>query len=191
VKRDRGQAAILAAILIPLLVLVVCGLIDVYHAEDMRGWGYRVAQQAAMAGVSHGRVWNNVEPALDPNVPTPDPEKGECADPPLMYLDAADAYDSTLNRLRQEMVFRGVATYAYDIRVIPDALGGSEENFPPDPVRLGNNRGHWQTTRPAVGVFLSFPADTWLLSFIGIRQLPIYVFSAAEVVQPPLCPPQP
>jgi hypothetical protein len=108
-----------------------------------------------------------------------------------MFLDAADAYDSALNRLRQEMDFRGVTAYAYDIRVISDALGGAETNFPPEPVRLGTGRGHWQTNRPAVGVFLSFQADTWLLSFIGIRQFPIYIFSAAEVVQPPLCPPGP
>jgi hypothetical protein len=189
--RRRGQLSVLAAVLILMFVLVTCGLIDVYHAEETRNWAYRVAQQAAMAGVSKGRNWDLVQATPDPAVPTPDAGKGECADAPLMDLNSDDAYVAARGRLVQEMEFRGVTGYAYDIRVISSALGGFEPGFPPDAVRLGEARGHWQTSRPAVGVYLAFSTDTFLLSFIGIRQIPIYVFSAAEVVQPPLCPPPP
>jgi hypothetical protein len=190
-KKRRGQVAVLAAILILLFVLVTCGLIDVYHAEETRNWAYRAAQQAAMAGVSKGRNWELVQATPDPAVPTPDAAKGECADAPLMDLHYDDAYAAARSRLIQEIEFRGIQGYAFDIRVIASALGGSEPGFPPATVRLGDERGHWQTNRPAVGVYLTFPTNTFLLSFIGIRQIPIYVFSAAEVVQPPLCPEPP
>jgi hypothetical protein len=187
-RQLAGQISVLAAVLILLFVLVTCGLIDVYHAEETRNWAYRAAQQAAMAGVSKGRNWELVQATPDPSIPTPDASLGECADAPLMNLNYDDAYAAARGRLIQEMAFRGVTGYAYDIRVITSALGGSEVGFPPNAVRLGDGRGHWQTSRPAVGVYLTFQADTFLLSFIGIRQIPIYVFSAAEVVQPPLCP---
>jgi hypothetical protein len=188
VKRSRGQIAALAAVLILLFVLVTCGLIDVYHAEETRNWAYRAAQQAAMAGVRRGRNWELVLATPNLATPTPDPSHGECQDAPLMDLNFDEAYAAARSRLEQELGFRNVMVYSSDIRVLSSALGGSEAGFPPNPVRLGLARGYWQTNRPAVGVYLRFSTNTYLLSFIGIGQIPIEVFAAAEVVQPPMCP---
>jgi hypothetical protein len=189
-RANRGQIAVLAAVLILLFVLVTCGLIDVYHAEETRNWAYRAAQQAAMAGVSKGRNWDLVLAVPDPLKSTPDPSKGECENAPWMDLKMEDAYSAAQTRLVQEIGFRNVTGYHHEIRVIPSALGGAESDFPPNAVRLGQSRGHWQTNRPAVGVYLAFSVDTYLLSFIGIGKIPIEVFAAAEVVQPPQCTPQ-
>ena len=53
----RGQILVLALIIIFLLFLTATALIDVYHLLEARNWGYQVAQQAALAGVSNGRDW--------------------------------------------------------------------------------------------------------------------------------------
>ena len=154
-SRQRGQVAAQAALLIMLFVLLASALVDAYTLLEARNWGYQAAQQAALAGVSKGRDWASV---TSPNAA------------------------STL--LEQELALRGVTGYSYDIRVLPDISGGAIAGFPPATVRLGNGRGSWTSAEPAVGVYLSFPVSTFLLSFVGRPTVQIHVFASAGVVQP-------
>ena len=171
-SRQRGQVAVQAALLIMLFVLLASALVDAYTLLEARNWGYQAAQQAALAGVSKGRDWDSVSSPPCTGGPAP------------ISLYSITAESAAVALLEQEMALRGIADYTYDIRVLPDYFGGAIAGFPPATVRLGNGRGNWSSAEPAVGVYLSFPVSTFLLSFVGRPTVQIHVFASAGVVQP-------
>jgi hypothetical protein len=200
-KAYRGQVLILAVVVILLFIFVATALVDVYHMEEGRTWGYRVAQDAALAGAS-GQVsgvsnWVVFQPTVDPTVPTPTPGGSTCIDPVLIKLDEATAYSAAEKMLKAEMTARGFhytgdfisGDYLYEIKVIPDSGGGTIPNWPPRQVRLGAGRGEWSTTSPAVGVYISFRVSTFLMSIVGQSTIEVHVFAAAAVAEPAQCPP--
>jgi len=170
--RQHGQAAVLAVLLVMLFVLLASALVDAYTLLEARNWGYQAAQQAALAGVSQGRDWSSLA--------TPPCSGG----PAPIRLDQTTAGQAADDMLQQEMGLRGISDYSDDIRVLPGYAGGTVSGFPPIPVRLGAARGTWSSTEPAVGVYLSFPVSTFLLSFVGRPTVQIEVFASAAVHQP-------
>jgi hypothetical protein len=192
----RGQVLVLAVVIFFLFFAVAVVLIDVYSLFEARNWGYRVAQQAALAGVSGSSTkWVVAQPTAtpDPYLETPTPGAPDCIDPIMIELDAVEAYDDALAAMEAGMQTRGYSPgdYAYDIQVLPnyDGSGGIPiPGFPPTPVRLGGSRGEWGSENPAVGVYIYFHVDTFLLESIGITSPGISVFASAEVSQPPACP---
>jgi hypothetical protein len=200
-RRGDGQVLALGVIIIILFILAAAVLIDVFHIEEARNWGYRTAQQAALAGASSGRNWEAFQPTLDPIAPTatPNPDPNACVNPGIIQLDASGALTAADDMLDREMKARGIntrspgpsvlaGTYYADIRVLPDPGGGSIAGYPPNHVRLGASRGSWSTENPAVGVYLSFPVYTFFMSFVGKDYVTVSVFAAAEAAQPALCP---
>jgi hypothetical protein len=196
----RGQIIVLALVIILLFILAAAVLVDVYMLEEARNWGYRAAQQAALAGAARGRDWNYFQPTVDPMVPTATPSDPPCADPGRIRLTAGDAVDAADDMLAAEMGARGFTTrtaapssspgtYYADVEVLPDPNGGSTPGFPPEPVRLGSGRGFWSADNPAVGVYLTFPVYTFFMSFVGRDSVTVHVFAAAEAAQPAVCPP--
>jgi hypothetical protein len=170
--KERGQVAVQAVLLVMLFVLLASVLVDAYVLLEARNWGYQAAQQAALAGVSQGRDWSSLSnpPCSGGSAP--------------IKLVASTAQQAATTLLQQEMTLRGIGNYSYDIRVLPAYSGGTVSGYPPIPVRLGAARGTWGSTEPAVGVYLSFPVSTFLLSFVGRPTVQIEVFASAAVHQP-------
>ena len=171
-QKQRGQVAVLAALLIMLFVMLAAGLVDGYTLLEARNWGYQAAQQSALAGVSQGRDWESLVPQPCAGGPAP------------IRLDASTAQNAATSLLQQEMSLRGIVDFTGDVRVLPDYNGGSISGYPPAAVRLGAGRGNWTSSEPAVGVYLSFPVNTFLLSFVGRQTVQINVFASASVHQP-------
>lgn len=171
-KTERGQIIVPALVIILLFILLSAGLIDVYQLLEARNWGYEAAQQAALAGVSAGRDWNSL--ASPPCTGGPAP----------ISLVASTAQNTTIQFLQQEMNLRGVRGYTYDVRVLPGYSGGTIPGFPPSPTRLGAGLGNWSSPEPAVGVYITFPVSTFLMSFVGRPTVQINVFASAGVHQP-------
>jgi hypothetical protein len=185
----RGQILALAVVIFFLFFLVATVLIDIYTLFEARNWGYRVAQQAALAGVSGSSTkWVIYQPTIDPTADTPTPGVPGCIDPVWIELDPVEAEAAADAMLAKEMGIRGVGGYYREIEVHEQASGGDTLLWPPSGVRLGVSSPDWSTSNPAVGVYLSFHVDTFLLSIIGIAPGNIHVFAAAEVTQPSLCP---
>ncbi len=170
--KQRGQVAVLAALLIMLFVLLAAGLVDGYLLLEARNWGYQAAQQAALAGVSQGRDWGSL--ASPPCAGGPAP----------IRLDASAAQKAATSLLQQEMSMRGIVDFTSDVRVLPDYEGGSISGYPPAAVRLGAGRGNWSSNEPSMGVYFSFPVSTFLLSFVGRPTVQVSVFASAGVHQP-------
>jgi hypothetical protein len=197
-KARRGQVLVLAVILIFLFFLAAVALIDVYHVEEARVWGYRVAQQAAIAGVAGDYSvstpkWTFYQPTATVVVNTPTPGASGCIDPVKVELVESEARAAAETILNMEMErVRGFdfdnGDYIYEIQVLPNFNGGTTTNFPPEDVRLGIS-GDWSAQNPAVGVYLSFRVYTFISSIVGREYVWIHVFAAAEVSQPPVCPP--
>lgn len=139
------------------------GLVDLYRLFTARNWAYSVAQEAALAGASRGRDWDFFTASG------------------AMRLLSEPAEAEAEQVLVAEMEARGVSGYGFDIRVLPSPAGGSIPDFPPRPVRLGENLGDWSADEPAVGVFLSVPVDWLLLDVVGLAGKPVSVFAAAGV----------
>jgi hypothetical protein len=171
-RRERGQVAVLAVLLTTLFVLLAAGLVDAYTLLEARNWGYQAAQQAAMAGVSQGRDWAGLDTPLCTGGPTP------------IQLDWALAQSVATDYLWAEMRDRGIYSYSADIRILPTYNGGTEDGYPPIPVRLGAGRSNWSMYQPSVGVYLSFNTRMFLTSFIGRSTAQIQVFASASVHQP-------
>ena len=171
-RRQHGQVAVQAVLLVLLFILLASALVDAYTLLEARNWGYQAAQQAALAGVSQGRDWASL--ASPPCTGGPAP----------IRLVAASAQNAATGLLKQEMALRGISQFTYDIRVLPDYDGGDIPGYPPETVRLGDALGEWDSPEPAVGVYLSFPVSTFLMSFVGRPTVQINVFASAGVVQP-------
>ena len=169
---QRGQIAAGFVVLILLFFLLASALVDAYSLLEARNWGYQVAQQAALAGVSQGRDWSGL--ASPPCTGGPAP----------IQLDGGTAQTAATLFLKQEMNQRGIYFYSSDIRALPDYDGGTISDYPPVPVRLGQGRGNWNMSQPSVGVYLSFPVSTFLMSFVGRPIVQINVFASASVHQP-------
>jgi len=189
-RAPRGQVLILAVIFIFMFLLVAVALIDIYHVQEGRAWGYRVAQAAALAGASGtSSGWIVYQPTIDPMAPIPTP--GGCIEPVRITLNAGDAYSAAETMLQSEMTARGFsfpADYVYDIQVLPNFDGGTAPaGFPPGAARLGGG-GDWSAENPAVGVYLSFAVHTFMSSIVGRSSVTVHVFAAAEASQPPQCP---
>ena len=174
-KAESGQIAVLIVILAMLFIGLAGALIDVYVLLEARNWAYQATQQAALVGVSKGREWSGITS-----------DRG-CLEP--MILDEGTARSEAESLLQQEMNLRGITNYDHEVRVLPDAAGGSVSGFPPQTVRLGEGRGAWSMSEPSVGVYLSFPVQTFLLTFFGRPQVQIDVFAAGSIHQPAnVCP---
>ncbi len=190
-KAPRGQILILAVIFIFMFLLVAVALIDIYHVQEARAWGYRVAQQAALAGASGTSYsWIVYQPTIDPVADTPTPRPDGCIEPVRIQLNPGDAQTAAETMLQTEMSARGFAfpaDYSYEIRVLPDFNGGAEVGWPPGAARLGG--GDWSANNPAVGVYLTFDVHTFMSSIVGRSTVTVHVFAAAEAAQPPVCPP--
>jgi hypothetical protein len=182
-RQQKGQVSVLTVLFVLIFLLIAIVLVDLYHLEEARYWGYQVAQQAAMAGVSRGRDWTITAVTPDPHWTPPPP--GECFPPPAMSLDVTDATQNAIEEITREMNDRSIVGYHYEIHVLPNPGGGGISDFPPIDVRMaGHLEDDWITTNPAVGVYLEFPVNTFLMSFIGKPTITLHVFSAAEVKEP-------
>ena len=132
-RRERGQVAVLAVLLVLLFFLLASALVDAYALLEARNWGYQAAQQAALAGVSQGRDWSSLA--------TPPCSGG----PAPIHLNQTTAGQAAEDMLQQEMGLRGIRVYSADIRILPGYTGGTVSGFPPIPVRLGAARGTWSS----------------------------------------------
>ncbi|MGD0173719.1 MAG: hypothetical protein ABSC61_04690 [Anaerolineales bacterium] len=190
-KVYRGQILILAVVIILLFIFAATALIDVYHLEEARNWGYRVAQDAATAGASYSTTrWVFFQPTVDPLADTPTPRPDGCMDSLPIQLNKDEAKSAATDMLTHEMGLRGFvpADYEYNIQVLPDVGGGTVVNYPTVPVRLGASRGNWSATHAAVGVYISFRVHTFMMSIVGRDSVEVHVFAAAEVSPPVECP---
>jgi hypothetical protein len=190
-KAHRGQILILAVIFILMFFLVAVALIDIYHVQEARAWGYRVAQQAALAGASETSTgWIVFQPTVDPLADTPTPRSDGCMDPVRIQLDPTAAAAAAEAMLHEEMGARGFAypaDYSFEIRVLPDFNGGTTTGWPIGSARLGGG-GDWSAAYPAVGVYLSFDVYTFMSGIVGRSSVTVHVFAAAEASQPLVCP---
>jgi len=167
---EEGQIAVLVAILAMLFVGLASALVDVYVLLEARNWGYQAAQQAALAGVSKGRNWSGMT------------SDRSCLEP--MRLNVNTARITAEDILQKEMSLNSVSDYDFDVRVLSDPRGGSVADFPPETVRLGSGRGTWSANEPSVGIYLSFPVQTFFMAFFGRSEVQIEVFAASSVRQP-------
>ena len=161
----KGQAAVWGVLAMLLLFLLTAGLVDVYRLYATRTWAYTVAQEAALAGVSKGRVWDMYM------------TNG------LVGLDEIVATENAEQIIQDSMRMRGVDNYHYEIQVLPLPDGGSVPGFPPVPVRLGEAVGDWSSAEASVGVYLAVPVEWVLLDLFGIPSKGVQVFAAAGVAQ--------
>jgi hypothetical protein len=161
----RAQSAVWGVLAMLVFIAVAAGLVDIYRLYAARNWAYSVAQEAAMAGASRGRDWSSL---------TSDG---------AIRLDAANAKAEAEQIVQKEMAARGVTGYLADIRVLPEATGGSLAGFPPRPVRLGTGMGEWSSNEPAVGVYLEVPVSWLMLDMLNTSLKSVHVFAAAGVAQ--------
>jgi len=146
-----------------VFIAIASGLVDIYRLYAARNWAYSVAQEAAMTGASRGRDWSSL--MVDGNVRL---------DPDISNAQAQGVIDSAMSS-------RGVATYVKEVRVLPDPGGGSIAGFPPQPVRLASGAGSWNSSEPAVGVYLEVPVNWLMLDMLNLNEKTVRVFAAAGV----------
>ncbi len=172
-KYERGQITILALLVLLIFISITTALVDVYMLFEARNWGYQVAQQAALAGVSIGRDWSGVTVA-----------SGDCDGPAPVLLKTTVAQNVAVQYVNAAATYRELETYTFDVRVIEGVDGGTMSDYPPRPIRLGSGLGNWSSDEPAVGVYFSFPVSTFLLSLVGRPTVPVHAFASAAVAQP-------
>jgi hypothetical protein len=165
VQDRKAQSAVLGLLVILVLILLSAGLVDIYRLYAARNWAYSVAQEAALAGASKGRDWNTLATT------------GE------IRINETIATSQAEWIVASEMETRHISGYTLDIQVFPDPGGGTIHSYPPRPVRLGTGKGDWNTTEPAVGVYLAVPVDWLMLDTFGIVEKSVSVFASAGVVQ--------
>jgi hypothetical protein len=172
-RSESGQITILSLLVLLIFVLIAAALVDVYMLFEARNWGYQVAQQAALAGVSIGRDWSGVTVS-----------NGDCDGPAPVLLKATVAQNVAVQYVDEAAQYRKLDTYTFDVRVIEDVEGGTMSGYPPRSIRLGSGLGNWSSEEPAVGVYFSFPVFTFLLSLVGRPTVPVHAFASAAVAQP-------
>jgi len=153
--------------------MIAAALVDVYMLLEARNWGYQVAQQAALAGVSIGRDWSGVTVST-----------GDCDGPAPVTLKTTVSQNVAVQYVTAAAEYRDLDTYTFDVRVIDDVEGGTLRGYPPRSIRLGSGLGNWSSNEPAVGVYFSFPVSTFLLSLVGQPTVQVNSFASAAVAQP-------
>ena len=164
-RDDKAQAAVWGLLTVLVLLILAAGLVDIYRLYAARTWTYSVAQEAALAGVSRARQWDDFLVSGS------------------ITLDEDVALTTAQSIVQSAMQVRGITDYQMDIRVLPDSSGGSIPDFPPYSVRLGEGLENWSTDEPAVGVYLEVPVQWTLLDFFDIPEKGVRVFAAAGVAQ--------
>lgn len=154
IEKRRGQVTLSAVIAILLLMLVAGTLVDGLSWVVVRHQAMRIAQDAALQGVRAGLDYEAYI------------QTGE------IRLDEVAARDRALTVVAQEAPW---GVYSVQVAVLPDPQGGTVADFPPHP-----NAGPspWTADRPAVGVYLAVPVETFFARFLGGAE--IHVFSAAS-----------
>ena len=163
IRDRRAQSAVWGFLGMLVFIAIASGLVDIYRLYAARNWAYSVAQEAAMTGASRGRDWSSL--MVDGNVRL---------DPDISNAQAQGVIDSAMSS-------RGVATYVKEVRVLPDPGGGSIAGFPPQPVRLASGAGSWNSSEPAVGVYLEVPVNWLMLDMLNLNEKTVRVFAAAGV----------
>ena len=161
----RAQSVVWGFLAMMVFIALAAGLVDIYRLYAARNWAYTVAQEAAMTGASLGRDWSSL--MTDGNI----------------QLDPVLARDEAQKLVTAEMSTRGISSYVLDVRVMPDATGGSMAGYPPRPVRLGSGMGNWSSNEPAVGVYLEVPVSWLMLDMLNTQEKVVRVFAAAGVAQ--------
>jgi hypothetical protein len=161
----KAQSAVWGVVAMLVFIAIAAGLVDIYRLYAARNWAYAVAQEAAMAGASRGRDWTAL------------------LSDGAIRLNAANAQTEAEQIVQQEMAARGITGYVAEVRVLPDAAGGSIAGFRPRPVRLGAGMGSWSSDEPAVGVYLEVPVNWVMLDMLSTSLKTVRVFSAAGVAQ--------
>jgi hypothetical protein len=187
-RRNSGQIIVLGTLLVFFFVLIAAVLIDVYHLEEARNWGYEVAQQSAITGASLGRDWYAFAATPDSTVPLPTPREDHCVEPGKISLNEGTALDAATDACQRELGIRGI-TGTCVVHVLKDPEGGTAvPGWPPGGVRLGGGLGDWKSNTPAVAVYITFPVHTFFMSIVGRSSVTITVFGSASVAQPLPCP---
>lgn len=161
----KGQTAVWGFLVMLVLIAIASGLVDIYRLYAARNWAYSAAQEAALAGASRGRDWSALL-------------SGDA-----LRLDSTVARAEAESVLTAELAARGIHGYHLDVRVLPEAGGGSLAGFPPRPVRLGESLGAWSSPEPAVGVYLEVPVAWFMLDMFNIQEKTVRVFACAGVAQ--------
>jgi hypothetical protein len=165
ISERKGQTALWGFLVMLVLIAIASGLVDIYRLYAARNWAYTAAQEAALAGASRGRDWSALMAGDE------------------MRLDGATAKAEAERVLIAEIASRGISGYSMDVRILPDAGGGSIAGFPPRPVRLGDSLGAWSSNEPAVGVYLAIPVKWLMLDMLNIQVKTVHVFASAGVAQ--------
>jgi hypothetical protein len=161
----KAQSAVWGVVAMLVFIAIAAGLVDIYRLYAARNWAYAVAQEAAMTGASRGRDWTAL------------------LSDSAIRLNAATAQTEAEQIVQQEMAARGITGYVSEVRVLPDAAGGSVTGFPPRSVRLGAGMGSWSSDEPAVGVYLEVPVNWVMLDMLSTSLKTVRVFAAAGVAQ--------
>ncbi|HEY4722012.1 MAG TPA: hypothetical protein VII92_09210 [Anaerolineae bacterium] len=165
IKDTRGQIAAASALLVTIMILVAGALVDVYRLQEARDWAYRAAEAAAVTGSVTGRDLSTIYTIGQPR------------------LDPGAGYAGAQQTIEAEIAQRGVAGAMYQIEV--SEWGGTEiAGFPPVPRADLWGAGTWQTTEPAVGVYVEMPVTTFLLGLTHQGIVTIHAFAAAGVNMP-------
>jgi hypothetical protein len=148
-----------------VLLLVAAGLTDTYILLETRAWAQRIAEDAAVSGVSAARDWDNY-------IAT-----GE------MRLVETTAQTVALDALAEGLSQRNASPIVTDVRVLPEAAGGSIPNYPPLARADIFGDGDWTANEPAVGVYLALPVETVFFgaAFGGGQPVELHLFAAAGV----------
>lgn len=159
-----GQVAPSAVVIVMLLMVLAGVLVDGLHILTVRHRAYRIAADAALQGVREGTdYWHFIHHGV-------------------IRLKGPEAHNRAASVVSEEGAFWGLDDYDVDIRVIPDAGGGSISGFPPHPNAQQQGGTTWQADRPGVGVYIAAHVPTWFLGwFNGNTPITVHAFSASLV----------
>ncbi len=162
IRDTRGQIAVASALLVMILILVAGALVDVYRLQEARAWAYRAAEAAAVTGSATGRDLSTIYTVGQPR------------------LDPGAGYTGAQKTLDAEIARRGATGVTYRIEV--SEWGGDEiAGFPPVPRADLWGQSTWQTTEPAVGVYVELPVETCLLGLTQQGVVTVHAFAAAGI----------
>ena len=165
-KRRRGQAAPAALVLIAVLFAVAAVTVDALHLAEVRRRTYQVAADAALQGARAGAEYDNyvAEGAVT--------------------LDELTARAQALSVVNAELAASGIVTYTAQVEVLPNATGGTINNFPPVGHAQQVGGSTWTETEPSVGVYVEVPIETMFCGWLmNANTIPVHVFVAAGIVQ--------
>ena len=159
-RAPRGSGLVYGVLGAALLLLVVGALYDAYAMYHYRTWGYQVAGEAARMGTLQGADLDYTTGAV--------------------ILDATIAAQAARQFLLTALPQQPLTAYAYDIRVITAATGGTLPGFPPV-ARANLDGGPMRLSQPGVGVYLVMQFPTAWLGLLSRDAYQVHVFSAAQV----------